>query len=367
MSVVLHDEDQIQGDMDRSPFHFGDGDPRIEAIRARYRAQGTWTGPGYLTAKQRDLLGVLRAAGEPLTLRDLFTLFDGLPHSWVGHDQTSMGMTLKKLAGKGLAVQVPLSNVVGNNPRFAWKLHPRLVTADHLAPRFDPEGKPAKLNGVGKLTGGMYRRRKRRVWQREPRTCVVCGGWFREVRPLAYCSDECEQASNDPALRKLIDAQAHDAVVGDFVRYHGVSSLDEDLRLKRDPSKTAGNLYEFIAAPDGLDPVEVLMADESAEERRLLLGDMSEDEVAHLNDHTLDHLQEQLRELGMTPRGVQRKERERLRQPTRHRGGGPPMTFQPIHSKRRNRKQQQALMAGKRISRKQRGKGRRGRIERDEW
>lgn len=82
-----------------------------------------------------------------------------------------------------------------------------------------------------------------------------------------------------------------------------------------------------------------------------IVGDMAPEDVAKMDSHSLQRLQERLREEGLVTIGVQKSERERLRDPEKHSGGG--IAKSKSRGGKRRRKEQVALMSGKRPSYKQ--------------
>lgn len=346
-----------------------DCDADVEALRARYLEAGSWRGGGLLTARQRDILGVLRVADEPLSARMLYYVFDCLPRTWSGSDPTGLSEALKLCAARGLVERVTLREsrrgVSKNAPMYGWRLLPDARRAEPMR-RFDGD-RPIKLAGVGLKTGRVYRRRRRRPWLRDASVCEFCHVSFRTVEVRAFCSQDCERAAADGELRALVAAQERDAAVGDYAKYHGgLVSMDEHVHARGDPYGMGVPRLELFEDWSG-DPATGVERADAEERRRAVIGGLTEQHVGRLNEYTLEHLRDRLSDEGLTPHSVQRAERERLRQPARHRGGGPPPTFQPIHSKRRSRQQQIALMSGGRIARKQRRATRRELRELDEW
>lgn len=124
-------------------------------------------------------------------------------------------------------------------------------------------------------------------------------------------------------------------------------SLDAPVTLAGEQSP----MHETVSAARS-DPYDVLRQ----EELSALLGSLTVDDLARLDEHALERLRERIREAGFAPPSVQRKERQRLREPERHRGSAPSPTRERKSSRHRGRREQQALMAGKRTSRKQRGR-----------
>lgn len=69
-----------------------------------------------------------------------------------------------------------------------------------------------------------------------------------------------------------------------------------------------------------------------------IVGDLSVDDVMRLSASAIAHLQQALAEAGFGSRPVQQKERTRMRVNERHRGNAPPMTFQPMRSTKKKRR-----------------------------
>lgn len=105
-----------------------------------------------------------------------------------------------------------------------------------------------------------------------------------------------------------------------------------------DSDTTRGDL---VAAPVGRDDPQTAL---EWQERDAILGDLCVEDIARLDEHTLDRLRERLREAGYAPSGGQAKERERLRDADRHRGyyvppPRTPMAREPKHAKQKKRRE----------------------------
>lgn len=114
------------------------------------------------------------------------------------------------------------------------------------------------------------------------------------------------------ALRRLRRAWASDGSNRNHIPDKTVLSLNQG---------SGTGWAEVIAAPaHQYDPVRLA----EAALVRELLGDVDEEDIARMDDQALGVLQRRLIAEGFGPGLVQRRERERLREPLPHRGGGAP-------------------------------------------
>jgi predicted transcriptional regulator len=171
------------------------------------------------------------------------------------------------------------------------------------------------------------RRRLRAIEQheRQIRQCQHCRNPFLfEGRRRKYCTDECAQAAlcrqqqqwNTASYLRAVGRPFSTAAISDVVRLDAPIVLGSGGEVDR---------HQTIAS-SAFDPVreaESALFDE-------IVGDLSVDDVARLDDRTLERLRHELTKAGFRPGGVQAKERERLREPEPHRGRPTPA---PTHGR----------------------------------
>jgi hypothetical protein len=158
--------------------------PEYIAIRERFLHDGPFRSGDRLTAMQRDVLGVLRVAGQPLSLRDLYEIMEGIERSWIGFERSGLARALRIVEKKGLVVRVPVQRIKIADPAFLWRVPVDVARREALVPV------ARAMPGVGPKTGRT--RAKRRPFKREPQTCVLCRVKFHAPKRRRFCSEHCK-------------------------------------------------------------------------------------------------------------------------------------------------------------------------------
>jgi hypothetical protein len=362
-------------------FAWGDGDPRVERVRKNFRDDHTYRGTGRLTAKQRDILGVLRSAGDPLTLRDLFFIFDGVERTWIDHSAGSLGMAIKPLEAAGLVQRFPHPDYGKGHTSAKF-----LFTVPEWLPsreRVTPIRAPRQLEGVGRKTGAAY------DWKaplrREAHVCQSCDSAFHALGKPRACSEVCSWILDgvepeSPYHRAMLDLARAQKKERDKEREFGPSvprrkgwmtSLDEPIRLRGVEREGATvQLHDVLPDTRSLDPLQILIG--ATEDRvREVVGDITVEDVERMSDDELAYLRRRILEAEIPTASVQQHERDRLRVPTPKRGIAPPPERTPMATKYKHRKPGHVASAGgKRSARKPRtarGGKHRGKVAPDVW
>jgi hypothetical protein len=163
---------------------FTEESAEYRAIRERFLLDGPFRGGDYITAMHRDILGLLRVAGRPLSVRELYELFASIERTWLDFSRGGIQRALTIIEAKGLVERIRVERVKTTDPAYLWRVPHNVARAEATVPV------SRKLRGVGPKTGRA--RKRRESYKRDPQRCVLCGATFRALYRRPYCSDTCE-------------------------------------------------------------------------------------------------------------------------------------------------------------------------------